>query len=78
MATYAVHDGVSVVNVIVADTAQIAEEVTGLTALETEGVPWIGWTLHGDEWRPPMPADGVWEWDDVAHDWVDVTPAPGE
>lgn len=56
MATYAVHDGARVVNVIVADTAQIAEEVTGLSALETEGVPWIGWTLIDGVWTaPPEP-----------------------
>lgn len=76
MATFAVHDGTTVRNVIVADSAAIAEAVTALTAIETDGVPWIDWTLHGDEWRPPMPTEGVWEWDEATHGWIDVTPEP--
>lgn len=77
MANYAIHDGTTVVNVIVAESAEIAEQVTGLTALETTGVPWTGWTLHGDAWRPPMPeSPGMWEWDEAAQEWVDVTPDP--
>lgn len=76
MATFAVHDGTTVRNVIVADSAAIAEEVTGLTAIETDGVPWIEWTLYDDEWRPPMPTEGVWEWDADTQTWVDVTPEP--
>lgn len=76
MPTYAVYDGSQVVNVIVADTAQIAEDVTGFMVIETEGAPWVGWTLHGDEWRPPMPTEGAWEWDETTHEWVEVIPAP--
>lgn len=56
MADYAVHDGTTVLNVIVADSAEIAEQVAGLTALETNGSPWIGWTLVDGEWiAPPEP-----------------------
>lgn len=69
MPTYAVHDGTRVHNVIIAETVDVAQDVTGLTAIETEGAPWIGWTLHGDEWRPPQPAEGLWVWDDVAKEW---------
>lgn len=76
MARYAVHDGTTVHNVIVAESQEIAEQVTRLAAIETTGVPWIGWTLHGDEWRPPIPTEGVWEWDDTAAEWIGVTPEP--
>lgn len=62
MANFAIHDGVRVVNVIVADTAEIAEEVTGLVAVETNGEPWVDWMLHGAEWRPPAPFPS-WVWD---------------
>jgi len=71
MAKYAVHDGTTVVNVIVANSREIAEDVTGLNAVETDGVPWSGWTLHGDEWRPPMPTEGVWVWDEDTREWVE-------
>ena len=73
---FAVISGNTVVNVIVADSQEIAEEVTGLSAVETEGEPWLGWTMHGNEWRPPMPTVGVWEWDEATHGWIDVTPEP--
>lgn len=76
MPHFAIHDGSVVVNVIVADTQLIAEEITALSAVETEGLPWTGYTLHGDEWRSPMPTPGVWEWDDAASAWIDVTPEP--
>jgi hypothetical protein len=50
MANYAViKDGI-VDNVIVADTKEIAETVTGLTCVEVEhvpGAPGIGWSYDG-------------------------------
>lgn len=53
MANFAIHDGHTVVNVIVAESAEIAEEVMGMQALETNGAPWIGWTLVDGEWVAP-------------------------
>lgn len=64
MITYAVHDGATVVNVIVAESPEIASTVSGdLEVLETNsGVPGIGWTLEPDGWRPPSPY-ASWVWD---------------
>ncbi len=57
MPNFAIHDGSTVQNVIVADSQEIAEEVTGLYAVETEGEPWVGWTLIDGVWTaPPEPA----------------------
>lgn len=53
MPNYAIHDGATVHNVIVCDTQGLAEELTGMQAVETEGVPWIGWTLVDGEWVDP-------------------------
>jgi len=53
MPKFAIHGGSHVENVIVADSQEIAEQVTGMFALETEGVPWIGWTLVDDKWVAP-------------------------
>ena len=57
MANYAViKDGI-VNNVIVADTKEIAETVTGLTCIEYEnipGAPGIGWTYDGAEFTAPV------------------------
>lgn len=56
MANYAISDGTTIVNVIVADTQDVAEAVTGMTAIESSGVPWLGWTLVNGEWTaPPEP-----------------------
>jgi len=57
MANYAViKDGI-VNNVIVADTKEIAETVTGLTCVEIEyvpGSPGIGWTYDGTNFSAPV------------------------
>lgn len=53
MPNFAINDGNTVVNVIVADSKEIAEEVTGLLAVETDGEPWTGWTLIDGEWVAP-------------------------
>ncbi len=74
MPNYAIHDGNVVVNVIVADTPTIAQQVTGLNAIETTGTPWIGWTRHKDGWRPPAPSDGEWEWDNDSGSWIEILP----
>jgi hypothetical protein len=57
MANYAViKDGV-VNNVIVADTKEIAETVTGLTCVEVPNESWapgIGWSYDGAEFTAPV------------------------
>jgi hypothetical protein len=53
MANYAIYSGGTIMNVIVADSQEVAEQVTGMFALETDGVPWIGWTLVDDKWVAP-------------------------
>ena len=73
MKNYAVIDTATVTNVVVAESQEIAEAVVGLPVLETTGVPWIEWTLHGDEWRPPMPTEnGPWTWDEPTLTWVEA------
>lgn len=73
MPNFAIHDGTTVVNVIIADSVEVAEELTGLSALETEGAPWIGWTMEVEGWRPPSPFPS-WSWDGAA--WVAPIPEP--
>jgi hypothetical protein len=65
MPNFAIHDGTTVLNVIVADSLDIAEQVTGMSALETEGAPWIGWTLEAEGWRALRPFTS-WEWNGEA------------
>lgn len=54
MANFAIHDGTRVINVVVADSQEVAESVTGLQAVETSGEPWIDWTLEGGVWTAPV------------------------
>lgn len=57
MANYAVIKNGIVNNVIVADTKEIAETVTGLTCVEisdTPGSPGIGWTYDGTNFSAPV------------------------
>lgn len=55
MANYAVISGNSVSNVIVADTKEIAEQVTGFVCIEytDENPAGIGWTWDGNNFTNP-------------------------
>jgi hypothetical protein len=57
MANYAViKDGI-VTNVIVAESQEIAESVTGLTCIEFQlepGAPGIGWSYNGTDFTAPV------------------------
>jgi len=54
---YAVISGNTVTNVIVADTKEIAEQVTGLTCIEytAENPAGVGWTYDGEKFIAPLP-----------------------
>ena len=55
MTNYLVIEDNKVINVIVADTAEIAAEVTGKEVIEsTLPEPWIDWTRSGDTWTAPV------------------------
>lgn len=74
MAQYAISDGYKIINCIVADSAEIAEQFTGMTAIEiTDGVPGVGWTLEEDGWRHPSPYPS-WLWN--GNDWESPVPMP--
>jgi hypothetical protein len=62
MKNFLVHDGTTILNAIVADSLEVAQSVTGLTAFPAEdGGPWIGWTYSGDAWIPPTPEEPAQE-----------------
>ena len=54
MANFAIHDGTLVYNVIVADSKEAAEELTGLQAIETDGTPWVDWVFVDGQWVAPV------------------------
>jgi len=54
MPNYAIIENNKITNVIVADSKEIAIEVTGKEVLETTGQPWIDWTLSGNTWLEPV------------------------
>jgi hypothetical protein len=51
---FAIIEDNKVINVIVADSVEIAIEVTNKEVLETTGEPWIGWTLVDGVWTKPV------------------------
>lgn len=74
MADFAIVEDGKVVNVIVADSEQIAEAMTGLDVLPViDGAPGIGWTLEVDGWRSPFPFPS-WSWDGTT--WTPPSPMP--
>jgi hypothetical protein len=69
MANFAIIENDVVTNVIVADSKEIAEEVTGAEALETIGQPWIGWQRVDGEWVDPFrPVEVVEEVSDTPNE----------
>lgn len=54
MTKYAIIENNKVINVVVAETAEIAAEVTGKEILETTGEPWINWTRTNGIWSRPV------------------------
>lgn len=94
MSDYAIYDKNNiVVNVIVAETPELAEEISGLNAIETNGQPWIGWVLLDGVWTPPYEdpwidariIDGVWvqappyeSWEWDGNQWLPPVPYPQE
>ena len=52
---YATIENNIVTNVIIAESLEIAEEVTGKECVECDGSFWIGWTRNGQEWINPNP-----------------------
>jgi hypothetical protein len=52
---FAIIENDKVINVISADSQEIAEQATGLEALETTGEPWIGWKRIDGIWVNPEP-----------------------
>jgi hypothetical protein len=58
MPSYFISDGSQIVNFILADTKEIAEEVTQMSAISFEDAPEgmnIGWTLQDGVWVNPNP-----------------------
>lgn len=56
MANYAVIEGNVITNVIVADTKEVAEQVTNSTCVEytVENPAGIGWTYDGEKFIAPV------------------------
>lgn len=73
MANYAISDGSKIINVIVAESKEVAEQATGMVAIETSGEPWIDWTLEVEGWRRPSPFPS-WNWDGT--EWQPPIPMP--
>ena len=50
---FAIIENDKVINVIFAESKKIAEQATGLQAVETTGEPWLGWTWDGTNFVSP-------------------------
>jgi hypothetical protein len=54
MPNYVIIEDDKVINVIVAESAEVAIEVTGKEVFETTGEPWINWTRTDGVWSAPV------------------------
>lgn len=56
---FAIIENNKVINVIFADSQEIAEQATGLEAIETTGEPWIHWTRTDGVWLAPIESEPI-------------------
>lgn len=78
MPIYAIHDGNRVLNTIVAESKEIAEECTQLFAMESiDYKPWVGWEHYENGWRPSQPFPS-WAWDESDKEWTPPIQIPSE
>lgn len=54
MANYAIIENDKVLNVIVADSAELAAELTGKEVIEATNGLWIDWTRTDGVWSAPV------------------------
>lgn len=72
MANYAIIENDKVINVIVADSAELAAELTGKEVTEAIDGLWIDWTRTDGVWSAPVEEVVITEVIDVE----EVTPTP--
>jgi hypothetical protein len=66
MGQYAIHDGSTIINVIMADSQEIAENFTNKQAFEITSPVGIGWVLINGSWEVPSPYPS---WNFVDKEW---------
>lgn len=70
---WAIVDNNKIVNIIVADSKEIAETISGLQAIEDTGRFGKGLELTPEGWRFPYPEDGKkYFWNDEFQYWAEV------
>ena len=80
MPNFAIHDGINVVNVIVADSLELAESITGMQAVEANSNgPGIGWLKDEQGWKTPDSSPyPSWHWDYQQLVYAPPVPRPGD
>lgn len=74
MPNFAISDGSKIVNVIVAESKEVAEKVSGMSAIEIENdEPWLEWTIEEEGWRTPKPYPS-WSWS--GSEWIPPVDKP--
>lgn len=68
MPNYILHNGKEVINACVAESIDDVKNITDLQIMESDGEPWIGWTLEEEGWRSPAPYPS-WIWNSQDNKW---------
>lgn len=78
MSNWLIHNENIIINAIVADSKEIAEEATGYKAFPAseDAKPWINWIKYNDSWIPPKP-EGEWQWNEEYEKWIPLMPQTG-
>jgi hypothetical protein len=75
MPNWAIIKDNKIIDCIIADSKEIAEEITGLEAIDDEGWISIGFEKFEESWRNPYPNDGKeYIWNIELKGWELVNP----
>lgn len=78
MLIFEIYNGETLVNIIVAESKELAEQLTGLTAVRSmPSQPYKGWVFNDlkQMWEAPspQPEDGLnYIWDEQSLSWVEI------
>jgi len=76
MISFAIHNQGIVINIICAESRQVAESIFGTNVLEITNLPvGMDWFLENDTWYAPRVFDS-WIWNLQTQQWEAPTPMP--
>lgn len=76
MPSYALYQNNEIINIILAENKEMAEQASGLNAIQINKYPGIGWILVDGNWNPPNTEQWA-GWSQIGDTWAPPKPYSG-